>query len=86
VSRTATGDVGRLPGRAIPLAVTTQPGTDASTIRRWIWSGRLPAVKKGASYRIDIVHLQEVVVELQPESGSRGSAPDSMVAPWLLWA
>jgi excisionase family DNA binding protein len=32
------------------------------TIRRWIWSGRLPAHKSGNSYRIDIRHLDRIAV------------------------
>ena len=34
------------------------------TIRRWIWSGRLPATKRGNTYYVDIVHLQGLVVEM----------------------
>ena len=44
-------------------------GRSEETIRRWIWSGRLPAVKRGTSYRIDVAHLEEIMVEL--ESGAR---------------
>jgi excisionase family DNA binding protein len=36
------------------------------TIRRWIWSGRLPARKAGNSYRIDVVHLDQVAVSYEP--------------------
>jgi excisionase family DNA binding protein len=32
------------------------------TVRRWIWSGRLPARKRGNSYRIDIAHLDRIAV------------------------
>jgi excisionase family DNA binding protein len=34
------------------------------TIRRWIWSGKLPATKRGNKYYVDVIHLQEVAVEL----------------------
>jgi excisionase family DNA binding protein len=34
------------------------------TIRRWIWSGKLPATKRGNTYYIDVMHLQGVAVEL----------------------
>jgi len=57
-------------------------GRSEETIRRWIWSGRLPAVKKGTSYRIDVVHLEEVVVEMQPEPRHQGSVSNSMLE-WL---
>jgi excisionase family DNA binding protein len=35
------------------------------TIRRWIWSGRLPAVKRGNTYYVDVVHLEGVAVEIE---------------------
>jgi excisionase family DNA binding protein len=56
-------------------------GRSEETIRRWIWSGRLPAVKRGTSYRIDVVHLEQVMVEL--ETGSSGQAVPS--ASWQAW-
>lgn len=34
------------------------------TIRRWIWSGKLPATKRGNKYYVDVIHLQEVAVEV----------------------
>jgi excisionase family DNA binding protein len=34
------------------------------TIRRWIWSGRLPAVKRGNTYYVDVVQLEGVAVEM----------------------
>ncbi len=57
-------------------------GRSEETIRRWIWSGRLPAAKKGTSYRIDVVHLQEVIVETQPDPHHQASASNSMLE-WL---
>jgi excisionase family DNA binding protein len=36
------------------------------TIRRWIWSGRLPAHKRGNSYRIDVTHLDRIAVVYDP--------------------
>jgi excisionase family DNA binding protein len=36
------------------------------TIRRWIWSGRLPAHKSGNSYRIDIRQLDRIAVVYEP--------------------
>jgi excisionase family DNA binding protein len=37
------------------------------TVRRWIWSGRLPARKRGNSYRIDIAHLDRIAVVYDPQ-------------------
>jgi excisionase family DNA binding protein len=56
-------------------------GRSEETIRRWIWSGRLRAVKRGTSYRIDVVHLEQVMVEL--ETGFSGQAVPS--ASWQAW-
>lgn len=41
------------------------------TIRRWIWSGRLPAEKRGNVYYVDVADLERmsVVYELGPETG-----------------
>jgi|SRR5215467_2372489 len=53
------------------------------TIRRWIWTGRLPAVKHGTSYRIDVVHLEEVILELESGVHAHGSAPNASLLAWL---
>jgi excisionase family DNA binding protein len=37
------------------------------TIRRWIWSGRLPATKRGNTYYIDVNELG-LVAEISDES------------------
>jgi excisionase family DNA binding protein len=34
------------------------------TIRRWIWSGRLPAIKRGNTYYVDVTHLDGLAVEM----------------------
>jgi excisionase family DNA binding protein len=34
------------------------------TIRRWIWSGRLPAVKRGHAYYVDVARLDALVVDV----------------------
>ena len=52
------------------------------TIRRWIWSGRLRAVKRGASYRIDARHLEEAIVEVEPEA-ARHARPALSMLEWL---
>src|SRR5262249_17800535 len=56
-------------------------GRSEETIRRWIWSGRLPAVKRGTSYRIDVVHLEQVMAELG--TGAYGKTGPS--ASWQAW-
>jgi len=56
-------------------------GRSEETIRRWIWSGRLPAVKRGTSYRIDVMHLEQVMVELG--TGAYGHTGSS--ASWQAW-
>jgi excisionase family DNA binding protein len=56
-------------------------GRSEETIRRWIWSGRLPAVKRGTSYRIDVVHLEQIMVEL--ETGTSGHTGPS--GSWRAW-
>jgi excisionase family DNA binding protein len=63
-------------------------GRSEETIRRWIWSGRLPAVKRGTSYRIDVRHLEDIIVELESGAGSHGGADQSASsrqAEWLAW-
>lgn len=53
-------------------------GRSEETIRRWIWSGRLPAMKRGTGYRVDVVHLEKVMVELGVGRGhSAGRSRDS---------
>jgi excisionase family DNA binding protein len=46
------------------LEAARRTGRSPETIRRWIWSGRLPAVKHGNTYYVDIVHLEGVAVEM----------------------
>jgi excisionase family DNA binding protein len=53
------------------------------TIRRWIWSGRLPAVKRGTSYRIDVMHLDQVMVELDTGVSKQATAPNASLLTWL---
>lgn len=59
----------------------------AETIRRWIWSGRLPAVKRGNTYYVDVVRLDAVVVEFggQPRHAAAAADDDDGpdLAQWL---
>jgi excisionase family DNA binding protein len=52
------------------------------TIRRWIWSGRLPAHKRGSSYRIDIAHLDRIAILYDPGDADPGASADGLGA-WL---
>jgi excisionase family DNA binding protein len=52
------------------------------TVRRWIWSGRLPARKRGNSYRIDIAHLDRIAVVYDPADAGPAAARDELGA-WL---
>ena len=58
------------------------------TIRRWIWSSRLRAHKRGNSYRIDIAHLDQVAVVYDPADGGHavkgaGEAGGESLDAWL---
>ncbi|HTW04723.1 MAG TPA: helix-turn-helix domain-containing protein [Streptosporangiaceae bacterium] len=52
------------------------------TVRRWIWSGRLPARKHGTRYRIDIAHLDHLAVEYEAEHPGR-ETDESSLGRWL---
>jgi excisionase family DNA binding protein len=52
------------------------------TIRRWIWSGRLHAVKRGSRYVIDARQLEEVIVELEAGS-AHPERPALTMEEWL---
>jgi len=52
------------------------------TVRRWIWSGRLPARKRGNSYRIDIAHLDRIAVVYDPPDADPAFA-DGGLGAWL---
>jgi excisionase family DNA binding protein len=52
------------------------------TIRRWIWSGRLPAHKRGSSYRIDIAHLDRIAITYDHPDADPAASGDSLGA-WL---
>ena len=53
------------------------------TIRRWIWSGRLPAHKRGTSYRIDIAHLDRVAVVSDPADDGHAAGRSKSLGAWL---
>ena len=56
------------------------------TVRRWIWSGRLPATKRGSTYYVDVMHLERIAVEMGITGMSAQhaeDAPSSHLAAWL---
>jgi excisionase family DNA binding protein len=58
-------------------------GRSEETIRRWIWSGRLPAVKRGTSYRIDVMHLEQLMVEFGTGGPGFHATPNRSMLAWL---
>jgi excisionase family DNA binding protein len=58
-------------------------GRSEETIRRWIWSGRLPASKRGTSYRIDVLHLEQIMVEVDSGVSGRHATPNQSMLAWL---
>jgi excisionase family DNA binding protein len=53
------------------------------TVRRWIWSGRLPATKRGNTYYVDVVHLEGIAVEMGITGIASHPAASSDLAAWL---
>ena len=56
------------------------------TIRRWIWSGRLPAIKRGNTYYVDVAHLDGLAVEMGAAShapASPGPVQPGSLRAWL---
>jgi excisionase family DNA binding protein len=53
----------------------------AETVRRWIWSGRLPAEKRGNVYYVDIAHLERIAVIY--DSGHADAASTDALRAWL---
>ena len=56
------------------------------TVRRWIWSGRLPATKRGNTYYVDVMHLAGIAVEMgitAMAAQHAEDAPASRLAAWL---
>ncbi len=44
------------------------------TIRRWIWSGRLPATKRGNTYYVDVLQLEGLAMEIGGAGHLTGAA------------
>ena len=57
-------------------------GRSPETIRRWIWSGRLPATKRGNTYYVDVMRLERVVIEMNA-TGWHTSPGRPDLASWL---
>ena len=56
------------------------------TVRRWIWSGRLPATKRGNTYYVDVMHVEGIAVEMGiGEFAARHteSTSSGQLAAWL---
>ena len=56
------------------------------TVRRWIWSGRLPATKRGNTYYVDVMHLEGIAVEMgigEFAAGHTESTSSGHLAAWL---
>jgi excisionase family DNA binding protein len=56
------------------------------TVRRWIWSGRLPATKRGNTYYVDVMHLEGIAVEMgigDFAARHTESTPSGHLAAWL---
>jgi excisionase family DNA binding protein len=53
------------------------------TIRRWIWSGRLPAHKRGNSYRIDVAHLDRVALVYDLADEGHAGVRSESLGEWL---
>ncbi len=59
-------------------------GRTEETVRRWIWSGRLPARKVGNTYRLSAADLETASRRIPQPRGSgeqRSGAPD--LREWL---
>jgi helix-turn-helix protein len=57
-------------------------GRSEETIRRWIWAGRLPAVKRGHVYYVDVVVLDGLVtVDVDSDAFTRHRLPS--LSDWV---
>jgi hypothetical protein len=56
------------------------------TVRRWIWSGRLQAAKRGNTYYVDVMQLEGIAAEMGitwPRAGTEATAESGRLAVWL---
>jgi excisionase family DNA binding protein len=53
------------------------------TIRRWIWSGRLPARKRGNTYYVDVMQLDGLVVGTGITGHGAEAARRGALGAWL---
>jgi excisionase family DNA binding protein len=53
------------------------------TVRRWIWSGRLPAAKRGNTYYVDVAHLEGLVAEMDSFRHAAETVPPGRLSAWL---
>jgi excisionase family DNA binding protein len=60
----------------------TRVHRSAETIRRWIWSGRLPATKHGNTYYVDVIYLDRLAVEMNG-SGWHNMPDRADMSSWL---
>ena len=57
-------------------------GRTPETVRRWVWSGRLPAVKRGNKLLIDRVELARIVPGLHQAPVSLAEWAEQARASW----
>lgn len=54
------------------------------TVRRWIWSGRLQAAKRGNTYYVDVMQLEGIAAEMGITwVGAEATAESGRLAVWL---
>ena len=54
------------------------------TVRRWIWSGRLQAAKRGNTYYVDVMQLEGIAAEMGITwVGTEATAGSGRLAAWL---
>jgi excisionase family DNA binding protein len=61
-------------------------GRSPETVRRWIWSGRLPATKRGNTYYVDVLQLEGIAVEMGitgHRAGTEAATEAGRLAAWL---
>jgi excisionase family DNA binding protein len=55
----------------------------AETIRRWIWSGRLAATKRGNTYYVDVMQLDGLVAAMGITAHGTEPARPGDLGAWL---